>query len=338
MAGLAFSHPPDLTGARQDERGLIREKRDALKEEVNQRRDALKQEVQEKRDVLKGGFQQKRQEVKEGVNATQQEMREKRAAFHQEVKEKRETVRTELKEKRDKFREEVRVRKDELKKKLGEKRAERIEAFFQKMVEKFEAAIERLKKHADRIAEHLEKAEANGKSVAEVRVKLSTANNKILEAEKALEDAKAKYTEAAKEPDFRVAFAKVREVIQGVVAKIKEAHRALVDVINSIKGLGRKVEGKEEETKERTVEITPGGFAPATLKIKAGTQVNFVNRDSALHWPASGVHPAHELCPGFDSLKGLAKDEVYKFTFTEVKTCSMHDHLNPDIKGLIIVE
>lgn len=327
--GLALSHPPDPTGAREDQRGLIREKRDALK-----------QEVQEKRDALKEGFQQKRQEVKQDIETRRQEIKEKREAFHQEVKEKREALHTELKDKRSKFREEVKARKDELKKKLGEKRAERIEAFFQKMADKFEAAIERLKKHADRIAERLDKAEANGKNVAELRTKLAEANNKILEAEKALEDAKAKYTEAAKDPDFKVAFAKVREIVNAVKAKVKEAHRALVDVINSIKGLGRKVEGKEEEeeTKERNMEITPGGFAPAALKIKAGAKVNFINRDSAPHWPASGTHPTHEICPGFDALKGLAKDEVYSFTFTEVKTCPVHDHLNPSLTGSIQVE
>lgn len=322
--GLALSHPSDLRGARQDEKEFIREKRDALK-----------QEVQEKRGVLKESFQQKRQELKGDVKAAQQEIREKGEVFRKEVRDKRETLRTELKEKREKFKEEAGIRKEGLKKKLGERRAEKIEAFFQKMVEKFGAAILRLKKHADRIAEHFDKAEANGKNVSESRIKLADANNKILEAEKALEDAKAKYTEAAGEPDFRVAFAKVREVVHAVVEKMKAAHRALVDVIKSIKGLGKDREGRED----RNVELTAGGFVPATLRIKASTTVHFVNLDSTtLHWPASGAHPTHEICPGFDALKGLATGELYSFTFSEAKTCPMHDHLNPALKGLIIIE
>lgn len=86
------------------------------------------------------------------------------------------------------------------------------------------------------------------------------------------------------------------------------------------------------------VEITSTAFIPATLKIKTGDTIKFINKDTKAHWPASGPHPQHTLCPGFDSQVGLKAGESFSFTFTEAKTCPMHDHLNPAIRGSIIVE
>ncbi len=329
---LAFSMAPWLVSA--ETATDLPQRKEAVQEEKQQKRDALKQEVEERRDAVKQDFQQRanalKQELQQRKDALKQEFEKKR----QEFEAKRQALQRDLKDKREKFQEEMKMRKEELKKKLGEKRAENIEKFFNQMTEKIKAAIERLKKSADRIDEHLKKAEARGKDVGELRIKLLAAREKISDAEKALEDAKAKYTEVVKEPDFRISFQKVREVVHALKEKVKIAHRALVDVINSVKGLSR----KEDEQKERMVEITSAGFQPSALKIKVGMTVRFMNKDSQLHWPASGIHPTHELCAGFDALKGLAQDEQYSFTFKEVKTCPMHDHLNPSLTGSIIVE
>lgn len=86
------------------------------------------------------------------------------------------------------------------------------------------------------------------------------------------------------------------------------------------------------------IELTSSGFSPSTVTVMRGTTVRFVNRDSVMHWPASGVHPAHQICPGFDSLRGLANGESYEFTFNTAKTCPMHDHLNPSTRGSIVVK
>lgn len=319
----------------------LRERRDAVKDEIQEERQDLRQQIQEKRDTLRQELQEKRGELRGKVRERQAAIREEFQTRLREFQAKREALRQELEEKRAQFRDEREKRVEELKKKVGEKRAERIEQFFKKMLEKFDAAIERLKRFADRIEERINRAEANGKDVTEARAKLLTARERIADAEKALEDAKAQYTEAAKDPDFKAAFKKVREIVHGVVVKLKEAHRALVEVITTLKGIGGGEGATEEEESEalhRNVEMTAGGFAPSTLRVKASTTVTFTNRDSEPHWPASGVHPTHEICPGFDALKGLAKDESYSFTFTDVKTCPMHDHLNPEIKGSIVVE
>lgn len=79
------------------------------------------------------------------------------------------------------------------------------------------------------------------------------------------------------------------------------------------------------------------GFTPAKRTIKTGDTVIFDNKDTRPHWPASDLHPTHLLCLGFDSQGGIAPGASYAYTFTEAKTCTMHDHLNPGLKGEIIV-
>lgn len=85
------------------------------------------------------------------------------------------------------------------------------------------------------------------------------------------------------------------------------------------------------------VVMDSSGFSPANLTIEVGDTVTFVNRDTRSRWPASGLHPTHLLCPGFDALEPLAKGKTYAFTFREAKECPMHDHLIPSIRGKITV-
>ncbi len=100
------------------------------------------------------------------------------------------------------------------------------------------------------------------------------------------------------------------------------------------------------QVQPKNVEIRADGFYPSELKIKAGETVVFVNKDSKEHWPASDVHPTHTKYPesggcigsAFDSCKGLKQEESYSFTFKEKGTWYYHDHLNPGLKGKIVVE
>lgn len=99
------------------------------------------------------------------------------------------------------------------------------------------------------------------------------------------------------------------------------------------------------------VEITATEFSPNTLTIKQGDSVQFLNKDSSLHWPASAMHPEHKVYPGsdiekcktadknkiFDACKGLAQDEEFRFTFNEKGTWRYHDHLKVSLTGTIVV-
>lgn len=97
-------------------------------------------------------------------------------------------------------------------------------------------------------------------------------------------------------------------------------------------------EAGEDEEEGAIVTITDGGFSPATLTVKAGTTVTFMNKDSAPHWPASNPHPVHTALLGFDAKISLATDQTYNFTFNRPGTWRYHDHLNPGLVGQVVVE
>ncbi len=90
------------------------------------------------------------------------------------------------------------------------------------------------------------------------------------------------------------------------------------------------------EVKE--IKITADGFVPSSIAITKGDYIQFTNTDSNPHWPASGPHPAHTALPGFDALKGIKTGNYYRYQFTQVGTWSFHDHLNPSLKGTVVVK
>lgn len=87
-----------------------------------------------------------------------------------------------------------------------------------------------------------------------------------------------------------------------------------------------------------TISVDETGFTPKTVTVKAGASVTFVNNGQGRHWPASDVHPTHQILPEFDSKPGLDTGEEYSFTFTEAGTWPCHDHLSPQSKCTIVVE
>lgn len=86
------------------------------------------------------------------------------------------------------------------------------------------------------------------------------------------------------------------------------------------------------------VEITDDGFEPSSLTVSSGDTVTFENKSSDDAWPASDVHPTHQLYPGFDAKKPLLSGESYSFTFAKAGTWGYHNHLEPDERGTIVVE
>lgn len=87
-----------------------------------------------------------------------------------------------------------------------------------------------------------------------------------------------------------------------------------------------------------TVSITDEKIIPATIIVKTGTKVTFVNNGQALHWIASDPHPVHSGLVGLDTLKGISTGETYSFTFTKAGTFGIHDHLHTQLTGTIIVQ
>ncbi len=86
-----------------------------------------------------------------------------------------------------------------------------------------------------------------------------------------------------------------------------------------------------------TVTYGTGGFVPKTLTVKKGTSVHWVNQSSGSMWVASGVHPTHQLLPGFDQLKSVSSGGTYDYTFVKVGTWQYHNHMVPTDLGYVVV-
>ncbi|MDP3697096.1 MAG: hypothetical protein Q8R55_03620, partial [Candidatus Taylorbacteria bacterium] len=89
--------------------------------------------------------------------------------------------------------------------------------------------------------------------------------------------------------------------------------------------------------KKWNVEVRGGRFVPSELKIRKGDTVVWTNFDSSPSWPASGIHPTHQIYPGFDALRGLNTGNTYSFVFDKVGSWRYHDHLNLSLTGVIEV-
>lgn len=87
-----------------------------------------------------------------------------------------------------------------------------------------------------------------------------------------------------------------------------------------------------------TIKIENNRFIPTSVSVKVGQSVSFVNNDSTDHQLASDPHPTHTGYPplnaGILSPDGVAQS----VTFTKKGVFGFHDHLNPTIKGQIVVE
>ncbi len=94
---------------------------------------------------------------------------------------------------------------------------------------------------------------------------------------------------------------------------------------------------------------TDAGFVPATITVKKGTIVTFINQTANEDmWIGSDEHPTHsqydgtnkdDHCPDttgtvFDQCQ---EGERFSFTFQKVGTWHYHNHRDDDIRGTVIV-
>ncbi len=105
---------------------------------------------------------------------------------------------------------------------------------------------------------------------------------------------------------------------------------------------GSKTSGRTGTSKggvmERTVvTYADGGFNPKIVTVSVGTTVTFMNDSSGAMWVASDIHPTHQLLPGFDELNSVSKGGSYEYTFVKVGTWTYHNHMNPSVKGTVVV-
>lgn len=86
-----------------------------------------------------------------------------------------------------------------------------------------------------------------------------------------------------------------------------------------------------------TVEYADGGFVPDRVEINQGGQIKFLNRSDRPLWPASNIHPTHQVYPGFDAKGPIGSGEAWVFNFDQVGVWRYHNHLSPTDGGTIVV-
>jgi plastocyanin len=82
-------------------------------------------------------------------------------------------------------------------------------------------------------------------------------------------------------------------------------------------------------TPAATISIGPSGVSPSEVRIKAWSQVQFVNNDSRIHSMSSDPLDRHSDCPPINLVGALQPGESRTTgTLNLPRTCGFHDHLN----------
>lgn len=85
------------------------------------------------------------------------------------------------------------------------------------------------------------------------------------------------------------------------------------------------------------IEMTSDGFEPQSVTVDVNSTIIFLNKDKDVRWPASNVHPTHELYSEFDPKKPIQIGESWPFSPKRVGEWRYHDHLFPHMRGTITV-
>ena len=90
-------------------------------------------------------------------------------------------------------------------------------------------------------------------------------------------------------------------------------------------------------TVTRTITLAEAGFSPQEIIITKGDIVMFRSTRGVPFWPASNLHPSHDIYPEFDPQMPIDSDKEWSFRFDNVGKWQFHDHLAPIYTGTIIV-
>ena len=85
------------------------------------------------------------------------------------------------------------------------------------------------------------------------------------------------------------------------------------------------------------IKMTPDGFDPQEVILDTSSTVIFINQDKVQRWPASNIHPTHEIYPEFDPKKPIEPGKDWTFRPKRSGNFKFHDHLFPHFRGTLIV-
>lgn len=87
----------------------------------------------------------------------------------------------------------------------------------------------------------------------------------------------------------------------------------------------------------QTVVMVEDGFEPSEITVDENSTVLFMNKDKVDRWPASNIHPTHDIYPEFDPQKPIPPGSAWAFKPKKEGVWKYHDHLQPHKRGTIIV-
>lgn len=86
------------------------------------------------------------------------------------------------------------------------------------------------------------------------------------------------------------------------------------------------------------VVLTESGFIPKDITIDHGDSIKFSTTLKEPFWPASDLHPTHGIYPEFDPQEPIEPDKSWTFQFLKSGRWRFHDHLQPILRGTIVVQ
>jgi plastocyanin len=103
------------------------------------------------------------------------------------------------------------------------------------------------------------------------------------------------------------------------------------------KAMKASVSATPEAMSQNTVTLTADGFSPATVTIKKGDKVVWVNKSGDTATVNSDNHPTHLLYPMLN-LGSFNDGEKLELVFDKAGKYTYHDHLHPSRRGTVVVE
>jgi plastocyanin len=88
---------------------------------------------------------------------------------------------------------------------------------------------------------------------------------------------------------------------------------------------------------QASVRITATGFEPATLSVKKGTQITWINTQDTLRQIMANPFPKGTDLPGLKS-EILNNNQTYTYTANTVGSFGYHDQQHPTVNGTLIVK
>ncbi len=127
--------------------------------------------------------------------------------------------------------------KAEAKNRLTEKRKNQLKEWWKRTNKRLTMLVSRLTKVADKISARLDAFAAEGKDVTAQRAQLVAARAKITLATQSVASASAQVETILANNTPADAFRKLHNLQSGVIAKIRDAHRALVTLLASLRNV-----------------------------------------------------------------------------------------------------